>query len=336
MRFLDFKLIQSLSFISGENVSQLVLVSIPFPAIVQFDLIVIIIRVCRINAPKTMVTYWESSRRPLFVKTVWRDGQHHVLLENESDANYYQKQDEIKRISTTDSRKSNKRTSKSANVNTNLNVAPIKLLLCGVTQFKNNLKMKRCKTTNVNITENVNHWNIVPGEPIKIQDFNKTIIFNENKEKIYPIVNETASCNEIVCNNLSDRVMIWLDLAHQNGKTVEIPPNEDDDVVQEKTVIKNNNNQYRSHTLDFTERNEHATYNNNDEKFIVDDENGKEIIVLDSKLEENFVGTNNNVKMKNRLSTTKRQLHIFMPNLPKRFSENGSSLLSSSLSSSLR
>lgn len=31
------------------------------------------------------ITHWETSKKPLFVKTFWKDGQRHVILQKEEN-----------------------------------------------------------------------------------------------------------------------------------------------------------------------------------------------------------------------------------------------------------
>lgn len=236
-----------------------------------------------------MVTHWESSRRPLFVKTVWRDGHHHVLLENEPPLSDSLKSDEHKRRT---ARRSTKSAVPASVPQTHLNVTPIKLILSGVAGFQ---QVKRCKTSSVP----VNTWqivNVVPSEAVKVQE----LTFESPVQKGTEIVED-----------LSDRVMNWLG---QNGKNVKLthPCNK---VVREEIVLK----KIANNTV------EHATVSPTTVRPLKE-ENKEEIV---GRLEANYDEPAVNKCARNRFVTNRRQLHIFMPILAKKFSDNGSSKSSS-------
>lgn len=328
------------------------------------------------------MVHWDSSTRPLFVRTVWRDGQHHVLLQKE-DADEFKRPLKSRRMVISASGKSSAR-SESSNTggSSNFKVSSVKLLLNGVKGFKSD-KRVRCQSP-LNRPHETYTIDVVPSNPVYYQNINKDVTFRthqnkQNSKSCYPTksssfdVHDTDMNENDYClndygigitpcftydsrcgNNLSERVLIWLDLA-TNSTNFQSSPKEcnkknrvvtalPQPVIQKRHAvpkplqeiyrldaqIENCNLQVhkiKPEPIDVTPRNLEEPAKEIEEVPISMEK------CISSKLEENYCILENESEAKsNCICTTKRQLHIFMPNLPSKFSDS-ESLLSSKCSS---
>lgn len=303
-----------------------------------------------------MVTYWESSKRPLYLKTIWRDGQHHVVLEKEDVM--------LQQRPPSSARSILSRKAKSAIAAlpiTNLNVPSIKLFLgdskdC-VSTKDNKSRSKRCKTgpswktllSSRNNNEKDKNLNLyIKSNSVDVSEGRVT----ENFSHYLTYTNYMEHCN----NTLSERVLVWLDLATQNGNQIKQLKIES----QRLPVISHPNNQFVKVPL---KRRCLSNHQINETSFFVEGitttamstktalpdaekvvlnitaESLQEEILVTSEIEQNIVIEKMEEDSDDNSKGTmiKRQLHIFMPDLPKKYSDCDSSILSSQISgSSLR
>lgn len=306
-----------------------------------------------------MVTHWESSTRPLFVKTVWRDGQHHVVLRKDEEP--------VAKKNLHSSNHNSARSIRSTKTTTSSNKkgsGSVKLVLAGVGTFNATekkllrpLDLTSPKETSGDlrnprgILNQSSRYKI--GKNLNLCVKSNSIDVNverENYDKL-GIISPYFTCNNYVepyTDTLSERVMVWLDLAIQNGnytKELKIQP--------QRIVTACHISQKRQHSAvkrrsladcklntncDREEDTFHVegisqSVNSSD---LVGDVISKENDArhqLSSEVEENIVvkGLEQTLPRK-KMNSVKRQLHIFMPNLPNKYSDCDSSILSSKVS----
>lgn len=308
-----------------------------------------------------MVTHWESSRRPLYVRTIWKDGQHHVILDKtkEKEVNL----STYKRSKQCSSSQSTHRTSKSASTGVNLKVSSVRVLLSGIKTFKYGHKESRIRQKS---NERPKTWTGTINRCETCKNSNKEVAFSAVRglkpPNLYKSNTLNSDLNEshiqenfhtnILDNALSEKVLIWLDLATNNSQL-------EKEIRAECTVTA----QPCHIASKWDKQFEHACCNEDTAEEIVDssilkntspryDEKGKETVVVYSNEEtetprENFyhvlTPTVNNEEFTYReepveekiempVNSVKRQLHIFMPNLPKKSSDCDSSIFSSKIS----
>lgn len=323
-----------------------------------------------------MPRHWESSRKPLFIKTIWKDGQHHVIL-NENEANLRKKGSHS--FHWPYSKKS--RTNKSSGVITasNIKVSSLKLY-AGINSSDRSLV--RCKT-GVNIskirqsetpssTDNVikRHQSAAPYKKLSVPFKYNSIDLYESKKSCLECIegSKWIECNPIGATNqepniLSQRVLVWLDLALQTINTKRhikplIERLNSVPTIQEKSRVSKN---HKSAPLDLKEKST-IVKNTTDTFQAVPATEGiktcshfscdcpfqelnssqtkdSDEIEIQSLL-SSFV--ENNIKMPtissevnaNKIASIKRQIHIFMPDLQSKRDHCESNLLDSASSSS--
>lgn len=180
-----------------------------------------------------MPTHWESSKKPLFIKMIWKNGQHHALLKKEESM-------ENLNMNAVNFNQKNIRMVKSAINKTpkNLNVTSVKLLQSAKQstrqscQNRNSAKlyktpvtdrgtsMLKKKSITKKFVEEQSKRNATKKEDILDFVITPTPLDINN---VNPLKNETSKTiprfsvsMNIPKNSLSERVMVWLDLATQN------------------------------------------------------------------------------------------------------------------------
>lgn len=307
-----------------------------------------------------MQTRWETSRRPLFIKTVWVNGYHHPVLFNDDSV-----------INESKSVHKERRTKSAAMYNWNssvrddektddkcLKITTIKLLLAGIRNFKDVSNNKHNHTASSPMITNAEESytiDVLPKETIKFKDLNNEITFNQlkcNTSKRNNFYNSKSSsfdvpttfktrkllqcdCNDDINNTLSERVMVWLDLAAQSGN---------DKNLQNLSNNNKKNGKKRGMTAQAYNK-ANVKVKNNDKRIsfdIVDDM--KEFVnnpdqsilkgvklsttnnnqIVNGKLRINETNNETSIDVeysqrdKPRTKDTKRRIHIFMPNVPKK------------------
>ncbi|EFA11899.1 hypothetical protein TcasGA2_TC004056 [Tribolium castaneum] len=239
---------------------------------------------------------WESSKRPLFIRTVWKDGHHHVL---------FKKEDETR----TRARKNPGTARRHPDLSTP-QVPPVTLFLSGLRSFSEHAKIRKSAKTDRKFAKSALTVDVIPGDSVRFSDLNKQVFF-QNEKKIHfkaksleverenletpPPFSYENFCMDQFNTTLSERVIIWLDLAVQNNKVIKIlPPKklEKTETVPVKKVAP----------------------------------------LVTSRMECERVEQPPVVEEVPKIrphTAAKRQLHIFLPNLPKKSSESGSSKSSS-------
>lgn len=330
-----------------------------------------------------MLTHWESSKKPLFIKMVWKNGQHHALLKKEQST-------ENLKLNTSNFNQKTTRMTKSAvnKIPSNLNISSVKLLDSArqsasysarqsTCQTRNSARM--CKTpttfreksnlvkknssikkiaeenslqTNINKNDEKLDLTITPTN-IEINDPNQT-----KRE-----TSSTFSClninTDIPNNSLSERVMVWLDLATQmENCSQSLQKVASNPTIEKKSHIFAKHKKSFSSSLDidhFYKRRKSEFYieginvnvqlpksifsnqdieNENCVNFTqinsFADSYFKEPLVSSESEENVSVDINEDVLPKKIFM--KRQLHVFIPSLGKKISDCDTSLFSSSLS----
>ncbi|XP_030747752.1 uncharacterized protein LOC115876193 [Sitophilus oryzae] len=284
-----------------------------------------------------MVTHWESSQRPLYIRTIWKDGQHHVIFDKSKERPV-----DFVPFKNTSRSQPGRRTSKSATVK----MSSMKVLLSGVARFKSVDQPARNKEDGIDFM-------VTPlsNRPVTSK---KEMVLNSVQGTRPPGLCKLATIDSgfgdlktteqpvFVPNNpLSDKVLVWLDLATQSG-------NIDKEVAPVRVIP--------IHILEKSSRTSPVSPQELADSSIlkqVNDNNASTEVIVYSKQEiqtqeEDFyhvltprVGEDSvckeimDGKKDGKDMIAKRQLHIFMPNLPKKSSECDSSLLSSLISSRL-
>lgn len=354
---------------------------------------------------------WESSSRPLFVKTVWIDGHHHVVLGNEDPASKRPKKSRSRVSSSCSINSTVSRTSGKENIHVqNFKISTVKLILAGIHAQSAKPNRVNCEFPPSYSFDEAITVDVSPNECIKVKNFNKDVEFSKkppcsklhkfrSSQKYSPekqlnydrdhhknygsaFINSYLK-NETVFNEhntLSERVLMWLDLATNSGNThqrLNVPPQNDrfKRVSTAKAYTTKQKRIFREETLN-DRRPSHLLTNDislhpensmqsgeichQAEKLNVHDSvvksgrsprDGNEVFVVQNKqkrveemrlvstaVKENTASADLQIKRTKGLKrpeTAKRQLHIFLPNLPKKSSECDSLLTVSSKSSML-
>lgn len=175
-----------------------------------------------------MRPHWESSKRPLFIKTVWKDGQRHILLNNENNLK--------NKVQHSSPRSQNKslRTFMSSkdSTNSNFKISTFKLL-DSIKNFDRCEKLSRCKTSlpqrkltavkktvNSSIIKRQQSVTLDKKCNLSIKSYNINL---NNAKYFYQSYVDENKCCPFICSNfefnsLSQRVLVWLDLALQNNE----------------------------------------------------------------------------------------------------------------------
>ncbi|XP_050512259.1 uncharacterized protein LOC126888231 [Diabrotica virgifera virgifera] len=300
-----------------------------------------------------MVTHWESSKRPLYFKTVWKDGQHHVILNCRENIVPNKKVPPKCSFNSVRSVKSAPSSSSS-----HFNVSTLKLL-----DTEDVKPHRRCKTSNKS------QANLSPKYPFKI--FTKQVSVNSAAEKNIKNIPLSINSNSIdldtknkspeskseyikeACLSLSnfeeprnesltDRVLMWLDLAIQSGnypKPITINPPLETYTVQPVTRKRQTFAKHRCYTsyhvasdyeaskysfhVEGTAQPLQESNNPRIDTKMSEQQDGpvynEEEALVSSRLEENVISEDIVVDDEpKRKFGMKRQLHIFLPNLQKK------------------
>ncbi|KAH1005002.1 hypothetical protein HUJ04_006084 [Dendroctonus ponderosae] len=292
-----------------------------------------------------MVTHWESSRRPLYVRTIWKDGQHHVILDKTKE-NYLDTPSS--RRSKPSSSQFNHRATRSAGSAVNFNVSSVRVLLSGIRRFKSGGKETRTRNAPQTFTR-------IGGEFVSCKNLNNEVTFEAIRGLPPPSLKKRNSAAKDLQttpkvssdNALSKKVMNWLDLSkHSDRKQAklkkecfvdqqseELPeccvfsqsPKTEDSSVLKKSPKQSGNNQ------------EIIVYSS-EEVQLPDEEHFYHVLTPRTTTEEYTYEEEYNADdpSERKVDCERRQLHIFMPNLPKKSSDCGSSIFSSKLSVNCR
>lgn len=263
------------------------------------------------------MTHWESSKSPLFVKTIWQDGQHHVILgKNEAGKRNNNKRRAYSCISSKKSFVTQKTHHQDVILKQHFQVPTIKLLVMGGDCFNNSDSCLTDRKSNC-FQRYVDTIDIIPGDSLKFKNMNSEVSFN-NEINNNPTKNESCMIDN---NNLSDRVLIWLDLAsqqQQNDNSVIVTPAVQKRIVSSK-YLKKNDNFNRNYRLDsgFVLKKNEVLVKRRD----------LSPVLMTCQLECGKVEKLISDEMQINRGNKRQEVHIFVPNVPKKSVE--SSLISS-------
>lgn len=322
-----------------------------------------------------MQTRWESSRRPLFIKTVWADGYHHpVLFNGDSTINEFKSTCKERRTKSAvvqhDLNFTSPRDDISAESNSEnkcLKISTIRLLLAGIRSFK---EAKHCHSPSSHTLDDSYTIDVSPKQCIKLKNLNNEVSFNppkqaskrnkfyskscsldvnDNQQSDYHKMHskEQCRCNlseEAINNTLSERVMVWLDLAAQNSDEKQPNHKSNNNAKNKKRGItahvctdihkrmSNKSKADKSVTkrISFDESQTFNTYKtmvNTDHSILkgvkLDGQaqsrvkpNCEKIDDVSSLISSKDEGNVDRVQI---TRDTKKRIHIFMPDIPKKF-----------------
>lgn len=258
---------------------------------------------------------WESSQRPLFVKSVWLDGYRHAILTKEDPA--AKTNNRSPRLSA----KCEKIERPKSKNNEMLSIPAVQLLLANVRKIK-----QEQKTTPINkekLQKSLT-FDVIMREDVKISSKNvleidKNIYSSFTCEKVLERFDQNS-------NSLTERVMLWLDLAgkHINENKVR------KESLKRICTAQVNETKYEKCT---------KLQSTIDVKCeIVEENTCTEVCVKDFLHEKddyrvaNIENVQNlNKKEKVKLKSVKRQVHIFIPNIAKKINENSSLISDNSM-----
>lgn len=165
----------------------------------------------------TMSCRWESSKRPLFVKQVWQDGYRHAILSEEDPA----LKKNIKSPRSTSTRKLERPKSKREGEEI-LAIPTVQLLLANVRRLKRRENNKNAQQTRDKLQKSFT-FDVILRNEAKITP--KSFVFDlEAEDAMYSAfsIQKTpiTSINAEQSNSLTERVLLWLDLAgkYNNNK----------------------------------------------------------------------------------------------------------------------
>lgn len=285
-----------------------------------------------------MVTHWESSRRPLYVRTIWKDGQHHVILDKTKE-NFLDTPSS--RRSKPSSSQFNHRATRSAGSAVNFNVSSVRVLLSGVRRFKSGGKDTRTRDAPQSFTR-------IGGEFVSCNNLNKDVTFEAIRGFWPPSFKKLNSATKdlqtqttptvLSDNALSKKVMTWLDLSthsdqkklvDQSGNLPECCVISQSSKAEDSSVLKKSPRQ--------SDKNQDIVVYSSEEVQLPDEEHFYHVLTPRTTTEDTYDEEYNiEDASEPRVNCERRQLHIFMPNLPKKSSECGSSIFSSKLSVNCR
>lgn len=336
-----------------------------------------------------MTSHWESSTKSLFVRTVLVNGRRHAILnENDPHATIKFQVKKSKRASNSAKISKNSPTKRNSPVaSENMGVSSVKVYLAGYRSYQKRRSAKHpenLQQTNLHDTISINvvppaHLSLktIVGDfsldrkkatvkDLKVSGFSTSLDCSQGrapKEKTFLL-----NCNDQY-NALSDRVIMWLDLATQTIGTsdVENSLGRKHDIrnrISTALVCTNLQKRIPVHvplkprlktcipkTSPIPESREEEKKDNDWDNPILsitqlrsDAEDGQSIRnvipnrrmpLITSRREHNDEEvTNLRSKVKLRMEMSKRQLHIFIPNISKRLSDCASNFSSMTKSSS--
>lgn len=285
-----------------------------------------------------MACYWESSQRPLFVKSVWQNGYRHAILSKEDPA----AKSKSPRLRPRSQNSQERRPSLSKN-NENLNIPAVQLLLANARRKKRD--STKASPSNREKLQKSLTFDVILREDIKITSKNNILTKKPNPFSSFTCEKTILATDKLQQNSksLTERVLLWLDLAGKQTKTKKYEYINGKKLPEKQTSLQ-----------EFP-------------KISVDNFECKEIQIIDDGIESRFdsdfsilgqqafepskikIGFDEdlfrvaNVEGENVLvrkeclenfskSTTKRKVHIFIPNIdntiPECLSECSNSILS--------
>ncbi|XP_066146655.1 uncharacterized protein [Euwallacea fornicatus] len=279
-----------------------------------------------------MVTHWESSRRPLYIRTVWRDGQHHVIL------------DKTKEHSDVDDPKrkpkqllpNQVRATKSAGPSVNLlNVSSVRVLLSGVRRHRNGSREIHLSDKP---PERPKTWTSgsICSRQIACKNLNNEVDFGAIKgfrpPSLHPSHYAELPSLEAECANNDPQMKPTSKKSLMMTADTEIKQvSEEGNNMVDYSVLKT-----QSPSGSHKDSSQNILIYSNQEISTVTDENFYHILPLRANQDDDECQEELEKEVDPRMNSVRRQLHIFMPNLPaKRSSDCNSSIISSKISSQL-
>lgn len=320
---------------------------------------------------------WETSKRPLFIKTIWTNGYHHpVLFDDDSiikdyhKTNYKERRTKSAIVLKNKWNDSPRNDEDDRNENKCLKITTIRLLLAGIRGFKE-ASHTHTSTSPITNDEDSITIDVLPKDTVKFKDLNDEISFQHQpkpitkRTKFYNAKSSSfdvttyqntatnksklnCDCNDLINNTLSERVMVWLDLAASQGDDKKRTVN---NASNNQKTVKKRGAQITRIPINKPKEGKRITFDESQNKFFLN--NADHSILKGIKLYSNQVNGGNNNNSNNsrkreeklRLNCedsqrdkikldVKRRLHIFMPDVPNK-NDCDSSLSLSCKSSSL-
>lgn len=152
-----------------------------------------------------MRCHWESSQRPLFVKSVWKDGYRHAILTKEDPAaKMHPKSPRL----ATDSLRPDR--TKSKNPEDNLKIPSVQVLLANAKRLKRE-NSKTAPPIRDKLQKSLS-FDLILRDDIKITT--KNVLTDKGMHATFNCQKATfANDNSDQNNSLTERVLLWLDLA---------------------------------------------------------------------------------------------------------------------------
>lgn len=229
----------------------------------------------QMSTPDT--AHWQSSVLPLFVRTVWTEGHHHVLLRQE---------DPVFKVKQFNKNKRKRVISDSSETESGFRLASVKLPL---DDLKTNKKSEQIATKTF----------------IEAPICRKLIRY---KSAAKPTIQEPPKPPPN--NTISERVMVWLDLATNSGNAPKV------EIVQKTKRA--------------------ATAKQKKMEIVMSPKSPtkeKTCRIVEGKVGDDLGEVVTKVKRQQVMGMNKRELHIFLPELPKKVGSDVGSVLSSKCSS---
>lgn len=161
-----------------------------------------------------MPCHWETSQRPLFVKSVWQNGYRHAILSKEDPA----AKTKSPRLRTT-SQSSQERRPKSTKNDETLKIPAVQLLLANARRMKRE-NTKTAPPNREKLQKSL-AFDVILREDIKITSKNNILNKDNNTYSAFNCEKAIYATDMIQQNSksLTDRVLLWLDLAGRQTKT---------------------------------------------------------------------------------------------------------------------
>lgn len=311
---------------------------------------------------------WESSSRPLFVKTIWDGNNHHVIL-NKGDP-----LGEIVNFpKTSRSRKSSgsDRSTASAPVrmnDDNLQVSKLQFVVTGGKELKKTPSQLKQIRPNKDKTVTIS---VIPKTHVKFKSLTEELVLKHKKlptrksnsldiaERSPPIPTTdngvltpyftyTKTTEKNNSNSLSERVLNWMNLT--NTEIIDYNENYFKHEIKKRAVTAHTcSNLQAKPEIYVADRRYKLNSAPKSDISKISEEDSNEVTSIEEIVEnpkfnlcrENvtipkMISQHENASSKSRYDFSKRQLHIFMPNIPKRSFSDGGSTLSGKSSSFLR
>lgn len=279
-----------------------------------------------------MSTRWESSQRPLFVKSVWMNGYRHAVLSKEDPIGRPKTVTTRLHYKNTTSARSQSKTSSSES----LVIPAVQLLIADINRLKQDGLKTPCKKLIKSITLNVisREQNENTNAPITVKNIvMQTKHSNNYNNNLQEPSHKIAKIERL--GSLTERVLLWLDLAGRFTND----PQRNQDKYKQKNVRKEINRISTAHPVSSssTTHNTEVVYVRNCSKNATPFVEGntkvlqpaEDASIITSELEVVSNCTSAYKKSDSDLvvsvpsqDLSKRQVHIFMPVLEKKNNEN--------------